>query len=169
MTRRLALCLCLLLAAAPAMAQPTPVKPPEHVPPKGANLQLVPVGGALDGAVKLYFETTTVKTAPDGHLQVWRLFVFRNPRIIGRTMSQAVWTLTDYDCAEASAADIWSSPLGMGLEVQRRAPNNAGSRLYNGALANAIVAEEVCNKTPAPGYRSSSVSEAVRRARSERD
>jgi hypothetical protein len=165
-----------LLALLAALQVPTPAPPvvPEArekppIPPGPKNLQLVPVGGALDDRVRLYFDSSTVKTAPDGKKLVWRLFVFNNPRMIGRVMAQAVWTLSDYDCEDSTSADRNSSLLGMGLELQRNVPANTGSRLYNGVLANAIIAEEVCNNTPAPGYRSSSVMEAVRRARADKD
>ena len=84
-------------------------------------------------------------------------------------MAQGVWTLSDYDCAEATVADRNSTLLGMGLELQRAVPANAGSRLYNGSMANAIIGEAVCNNVPPPGYRSGSVMEAVRRARSRKD
>jgi hypothetical protein len=164
-----------LLAAlqAPVAAAPTPAPEPARekppVPPGPLHLQLVPVGGALDDRVRLYFDTTSIKTAPDGKKMVWKLYIFDNPRMIGRVMAQAIWTLSDYDCEDSTVADRNSSLLGMGLELQRSVPANTGSRLYRGVMANAIIAEEVCNNTPAPGYRSSSVMEAVRRARADKD
>jgi len=158
-------------AQPPAAPLPTPtakpVIPPK--PPGPLNLQLVPVGGAIDDRIKLYFDERSVTTAPDGKKLVWRLFVFENPRMFNRVMAQAIWTLSDYDCDDASTADRHSVLLGMGLETQRAVAANTGSRLYSGAMSNVIIAEEVCNSVLAPGYRSESVSEAVRRARSRRD
>lgn len=158
--------------ALPAAAQPPAPAVKKEEPPKPPGpdkLQLVPVGGALDDRVRLYFDERSLSTAPDGKKLVWRLFVFENPRMVSRVMAQGVWTLSDYDCEDSSVADRHSVLIGMGLEVQRAVPADTGSRLYNGAMSNVIIAEQVCNGTLAPGYRSGSTSEAVRRARAHRD
>ncbi len=137
------------------------------LPPPGP-LKLVRVGGTFDGRVTQFFDEGSV-TLVDGKASVWRLYVTGSPRLIGRMMTQAVWTLSDYDCAGQTVTSRLSVLLGMGLEVVAHGGSTVGSNLYDGEVADAITATQVCGGEAVGGPRFATVSEAVRRARSAKD
>jgi hypothetical protein len=163
-----------LAASAPASAQE---KAPDQalplaksklpLPPPGP-LKLVRVGGTLDGRVTQFFDESSV-TLADGKASVWRLYVTGSARFIGRMMTQAVWTLSDYDCEGRTVTSRISVLLGNGLEVVAHGGSTVGSSLYGGEIADAITATEVCGGETVGGPRFASVSGAVRYARSGKD
>ncbi len=71
------------------------------------------VGGTFDGRVTQFFDEGSV-TLVDGKASVWRLYVTGSPRLIGRMMTQAVWTLSDYDCAGQTVASRLVGPARHG-------------------------------------------------------
>jgi hypothetical protein len=137
------------------------------LPPTGP-LKLIRVGGSLDGRVTQFFEESSV-TLADGKASVWRLYVTGSARFIGRMMTQAVWTLSDYDCDERTVTSRVSVLLGNGLEVVAHGGASVGSNLYDGEAADAITASQVCGGHPVDGPRFASVPDAVRAARSHRN
>jgi hypothetical protein len=137
------------------------------LPPPGP-LKLVRVGGTLDGRVTQFFDESSV-TLADGKASVWRLYVPGSPRFIGRMMTQAVWTLSDYDCEGRTVTSRISVLLGNGLEVVAHGGATVGSNLYDGEIADAVTATQVCGGEAVGGPRFASVSAAVRQARSGKD
>lgn len=160
-----------LALSLPARAQQEPALPLAKsnlpLPPPGP-LKLVRVGGTLDGRVTQFFDESSV-TKTDGKAHVWRLYVTGSARFIGRMMTQAVWTLSDYDCEERTVTSRISVLLGNGLEVVAHGGATVGSNLFNGEAADAITASQVCGGETADGPRFASVPDAVRAARSHRN
>jgi hypothetical protein len=167
----------MLAAAVPALAVAFPVHGQEpalplarsKLPmPPAAPLKLVRVGGSLDGRITQFFDESSISLA-DGKASVWRLYVTGAPRLVGRMMTQAVWTLSDYDCAGQTVTSRVSVLLGLGLEVVAHGGATVGSNLYSGQAADAITAGQVCGGRAVEGPRFASASEAVRAARSNKN
>jgi hypothetical protein len=136
--------------------------------PPAAPLKLVRVGGSLDGRITQFFDEGSA-TLAGGKASVWRLYVTGAPRLVGRMMTQAVWTLSDYDCDDRTVTSRVSVLLGLGLEVVAHGGATVGSNLYAGQAADAITARQVCGGEAVDGPRFATVSEAVRKARSSKD
>lgn len=164
----------LAIFAAPAWGQATsPPSAPDAVAtpakdpltPPNTNLRLIRVGGGPANGIVEYFDETSIVQG-EGTAAVWRLYVLVQPRRIGRLVTQAVWALSDFDCAGHTVEPRGTAILGISLEPVAHGTRMLADNLFVGELASALVARQACDGRVLDGERFASVSAAIRSARS---